>query len=244
MTFPVETRSDIDFTALAEVYQRTGFVQIPNVFTPASADAIETILRNQIEWQLIFVDAQRGVQQLTKQQIADMTPAALQTEMQNIAALARRNIGFCYNGFHMTNQLKQNATSDHPVHTVTRYLQSQTFLSIGERVLNGPKLTQVDAQATLFTPGSFLTRHIDDGINNERRAAYTLSFTRNWQTDWGGQLQLINKQTTDVESAWIPRWNTLTIFDGRMVHAVSQVSTFAGDGRFSIVGWFRDDPVA
>jgi SM-20-related protein len=44
-----------------------------------------------------------------------------------------------------------------------------------------------------------------------------------------------------VTNAWIPRWNTLTLFDGRRVHAVSPVSAFAGDGRYSIVGWLRDD---
>ncbi|MEL6245955.1 MAG: 2OG-Fe(II) oxygenase family protein, partial [Pseudomonadota bacterium] len=61
--------------------------------------------------------------------------------------------------------------------------------------------------------------------------------------DWGGLLMLIDKQTTDVRSAYIPRFNTLTLFDGMAVHSVSPVSAFAGDGRYSIVGWLRNDPV-
>lgn len=244
MTFSIKLRPNIDFDAHSHTYRQTGFVRIPNFFSEQTAQQIEKVLRQQIDWRLIYVDAQKGVQQLSKADMSTMAPEALRTEMQNVSALARRNTGFFYNGYHLTNTLKQSPADPHAIHDLTRFLQSPDFLAVGEAVLGLQALTQVDAQATLFTPGSFLTRHIDEGSNNERRAAYTLSFTRNWQTDWGGQLQLINQQTTDVESAWIPRWNTLTIFDGRKVHAVSQVSTFAGDGRYSIVGWFRDDPIA
>ncbi|MGC6500780.1 MAG: 2OG-Fe(II) oxygenase family protein [Henriciella sp.] len=54
-------------------------------------------------------------------------------------------------------------------------------------------------------------------------------------------MQFIDPHTTDVTGGWIPRWNTLNLFDGRQVHSVSPVSAFAGDGRYSVVGWLRND---
>lgn len=48
----------------------------------------------------------------------------------------------------------------------------------------------------------------------------------------------------DVSRAFLPRFNMLSIFDGRRMHAVSPVSPFAGEGRYQITGWFRNDAPA
>ena len=101
-------------------------------------------------------------------------------------------------------------------------------------------ISRTDAQATLYTRGSFLTRHIDDGSRDERRCAYTLGFTDGWMTDWGGVLMFLDKNT-DISSGFLPRFNVLTMFDGRKIHAVSPVSAFAGKPRLSIAGWLRND---
>ena len=232
----------LDRAALAAAYQRDKFVQIPGIFAPDLAQEIGALLRGAIPWHLIYADPQAGVQQLSQDEIARLGPAEMQRRMAMVLQLATRNYGYCYNGYQMTQARRAGRDADHAIHKITDFLNSRVFLDFGAEIIGEQPITQVDAQATLFTKGSFLTRHIDDGSNNERRAAYTLSFCQNWQTDWGGLLQFINKQTTDVTSAWVPRWNTLTLFDGRMVHAVSPVSSFAGDGRYSIVGWFRNDP--
>ena len=49
-------------------------------------------------------------------------------------------------------------------------------------------------------------------------------------------------ENKDIERAFLPRFNVLSIFDGRRIHSVSPVSPFAGGGRFQITGWLRDDP--
>lgn len=234
---------DLDLDALAAEYREKQFVQVKGIFSEETAAGIERILREQMPWRLIYVDGERGVGQLSREDANRLGPAEMQRRMDNIMRLATRNIGYCYKGYQMSHALRDQTESGHPIHAITAFLGSREWLDFGEKVIGVSPLTQIDAQATLFDAGSFLTRHIDEGSQNERRAAYTLSFCRNWQTDWGGLLQFIDRETTDVTSAWVPRWNTLTIFDGRKVHAVSPVSAFAGDGRYSIVGWFRDDPV-
>ena len=45
----------------------------------------------------------------------------------------------------------------------------------------------------------------------------------------------------DISKAFLPRFNMLSIFDGRQVHSVSPVSPFAGGARHQITGWFRND---
>ena len=232
---------DLDLDTLAAQYQRDEFVQIKGIFAEETAKAISDLLRQTIPWHLIYVDPESGVVQLSKEEANRLGPQEMQRRMSGILRLATRNIGYCYKGYQMSHALRDGHDPGHPVHEITKFLGSRAFLDFGQKVIGVTPLTQVDAQATFFDAGSFLTRHVDEGSQNERRAAYTLSFCPNWQTDWGGLLQFIDRTTTDVTSAWVPRWNTLTIFNGRKVHAVSPVSAFAGDGRYSIVGWLRDD---
>lgn len=243
-SFPdLKINPDLDLDALAAEYRERQFVQIKGVFAEETAQAIARLLREQMPWRLIYVDPDKGVGQLTREEANRLGPQEMQRRMAQIMQLATRNIGYCYKGYQMSHALRDGTDPGHPIHAVTEFLGSREWLDFGEKVIGISPLTKIDAQATLFDAGSFLTRHIDEGSQNERRAAYTLSFCPNWQTDWGGLLQFIDRETTDVTSAWVPRWNTLTIFDGRRVHSVSPVSSFAGDGRYSIVGWFRDDPI-
>ena len=74
----------------------------------------------------------------------------------------------------------------------------------------------------------------------ERRAAYTLGLTRDWRTDWGGQL-LFHDEAGDVPRGLMPRFNVLTLFKTPQWHTVATVAPYAGAPRLSITGWLRDD---
>lgn len=226
----------------ASSYAANKFVQIQNVFEPALAEAIAEVLK-QVPWRLCYHDPEVGTVQLTQAEIQSIGQQGMAQRMQKVMALASQNHGYCYNTLHLTRDLPPSMDASHPLRQLTDFLLGDEFLSFGGTVIGHPNITQVDAHATLYTRGSFLTRHVDEGHNRERRAAFTLSFCANWQTDWGGLLMFLDKQTTDVTSAWVPRFNALTIFDGLRVHSVSPVSPFAGGGRYSIAGWLRDDPV-
>lgn len=225
----------------SSAYANEKFVQIPDVFEADTAVAITNAFQ-QIPWRLCYYDPEQGTIQLTQDEIQKIGQQGMAERMQKVMALASRNHGYCYNTFHLTRGA--DATQNHPIHQLTDFLQSREFLDFGEKLIGHSRLTQVDAHATLYTRGSFLTRHVDEGFNHERRAAFTLSFCENWQTDWGGLLMFLDKQTTDVTSAWVPRFNTLTVFDGLKVHSVSPISAFAGAGRYSVAGWFRDDALS
>ena len=243
MTFPtLRLNPALDTTRFAADYARDRYVQIMDFFEPEAAEAIEQVLRRQMAWQLIFAVPGKGVVQLTQHDLQDIGRAGIEARLKEVMTLATRNIGFCYSGYPMIEAAMRGLDPGHPIHQVTHFLNSPAFLEFGGAVIGYRGLTKVDAQATLFTKGNFLTRHIDEGARNERRAAYTLGFSRNWQTDWGGLLLFIDRQTTEVTSGHLPRFNVLTLFDGLRVHSVSAVSPFAGDGRYSIVGWLRDDP--
>ena len=223
----------------AKLYAADRFVQIPDMFEPEIASAIERMLTT-LSWRLVFSDPQEGVVQLTREDLQRLGQQGLNQRMAKVMELATRNYGYCYNAYQMNEAIADGRDPGHPVHKLTEFLNGEDFRRFGEAVIGETGITRTDAQATLYTRGSFLTRHIDDGSKHERRCAYTMGFTEGWMTDWGGLLMFLDGNT-DISSAFLPRFNVLTLFDGRKIHAVSPVSAFAGKPRLSVAGWLRND---
>ncbi|MEE2567771.1 2OG-Fe(II) oxygenase [Hyphobacterium marinum] len=233
----------------AQAYARDKLVQIPDIFEPELADEIEAVLRGALNWRLVFAEADpsapggESVARLTQADIAQMGREAFSARLARVMERARDNYGYLYNAYPMIEAYTSGWDAGHPIHALTEFLNSPDFLDFGRRVIGVDAITKADAQATFYARGNFLTRHVDEGHDNERRAAYTLGFTKRWEPDWGGLLMLLDGNK-DIERAFLPRFNVLSIFDGRRIHSVSAVSPFAGDGRFQITGWLRDDPPA
>jgi Rps23 Pro-64 3,4-dihydroxylase Tpa1-like proline 4-hydroxylase len=236
----------LDPAEFAEIYARDGLVQIPGVLPDDAAEAIFEVLRTSVSWRLVFPEPGGAgmpdrIVYIDQAEAARLGQAGLQAQVQSVMARARNNYGFLYNVYPMVEAYVAGWDAGHPIHTLTEFLNSVDFLEFGRQVIGAEAITKADAQATLYAPGHFLTRHVDEGANLERRAAYTFGFTKSWQTDWGGLLMFLDDQQ-DISRALMPRFNVLTLFDGTKIHSVSPVSAFAGGHRLQITGWLRDDP--
>jgi len=205
------------------------------------------MLGRSVTWRLVFPEppAQPGgretVVSLGREDIEAQGHEAVQQRLRGVMERARGNYGFLYNCYPMVEAYLKGWDQGHPIHTLTEFLNSPDFLEFGRAVIGAERITKADAQATLYAPGHFLTRHVDEGYERERRAAYTFGFTPGWQTDWGGLLMFLD-DNQDIERAFMPRFNVLTLFDGTKIHSVSPVSPFAGGARLQVTGWLRDDP--
>lgn len=244
----LSVRADLDAGPYAQTYAETGFVQIPDILSLESAERLCALLEKALDWRLVFPeprhDASKGVDvaKVTRAEAARLGESALKRRIDAVLQRAQRNLGFLYYAYPLVDAMQQGWDPGHPVHEILAFLNSPNFVDIGRRVTGHRDITKVDGQATLYRPGNFLTRHTDLGDQRERVAAYTLGLTRRWEPDWGGLLAFLDDQQ-DVSEAYLPRFNVLTFFDVRRVHAVTAVSPFAGAGRFQVTGWFRNDPV-
>lgn len=245
----LKLRDGLDPAPFAEIYNRDKLVSIPDILPEATAMALYQMLRSQVRWRLVFPEpspqpgGQEHVIMLSQEEIAQMGREGMARRIQGVMSRARDNYGYLYNCYPMIQAYTQGWDAGHPIHQLAEFLNSPEFLEFGRAVIGADAITKADAQATLYAGGHFLTRHVDEGYDRERRAAYTFGFTRDWQPDWGGLLMLLDSNL-DVVRGLLPRFNTLNLFDGTMIHSVSAVSPFAGDGRIQITGWLRDDPPA
>jgi SM-20-related protein len=230
----------------ARIYARDELVQIPDVFEPALADEIERLLSQSLQWRMVFVEADPSapggerVTQLTQADMMQLGRDGVGRKLARVMERARDNYGYLYDAYPMIEAYTSGWDPGHPIHALTEFINSPEYLEFGKAVTGAPVVTKADAQATRYARGHFLTRHVDEGHDRERVAAYTLGFTRNWQPDWGGLLMLLD-ENMDISRAFLPRFNVLSIFNGRKVHSVSPVSPFAGGARHQITGWFRND---
>lgn len=226
-----------------DAYRRRGIVQIPEIFETDTAKAIENTLRYDTPWRLLFTDENDKPLHFTREEQQRMGREKIQAMLQQAHRRAQENRGYFYLTYPMIEAYLRGWDPGRPIHAVTELINSDSFLGLGRALLGIEGITKADAHATCYGPGHFLTRHLDLGDGRERRAAYVLGFTRNWQPDWGGLLLFLS-ETQDVTSGYLPRFNNLTVFDTKYLHTVTQVSNFAGGLRLAITGWFRDDPAA
>lgn len=230
----------LDPAPFARIYAQKKCVQITPLFEDDVADALAKAVAS-LPWRLVCQNDAGQNLLLTAEQVKQMPPAEKQALDAGIRQRAANNLGFTYLTYPMVHAVLENWDPGHPIHLLTQFLNSRELIDFAGAVIGHKSLTKTDAHATNYQRGHYLTRHIDDGERKERRAAYTLGFSREWQPDWGGLLLFLTPDG-DVISGLRPRFNTLTIFDGLQLHAVSSVSNFVTAQRLSIAGWFRDDP--
>lgn len=241
MTRPLfELAASIDVGAAASAFARDGRIQIRDVLTPETADAIHEILERGTDWGVGWAAAgEKGVN-LRGPAFRALQPAA-RAKLGLEAGAAARNgrFGFVYGRYPMVDAYRERWDPDHPLDLLLEHLNAEPMLAFVRSVTGLPELLKADAQATLFAPGHFLTRHDDSEVEEGRRIAYVLNFARDWQPDWGGYL-LFYDADGDVVAGYRPRFNALNLFVVPAAHNVSYVPPFAPVGRFAVTGWFRD----
>lgn len=232
----------LDLAKYAEIYARRGLVQIPDIFEPEVCKAFDDVLSGPMPWKLLMTDQNDRPVYYSREELQALGKAKIDALLQDVMARARQNRGYLYHTYPMIEAYLRGWDPDHPIHRFTEFVNGDQFLGLGRKVTGIPGITKADAHATAYTATHFLTRHLDYGDDLERRCAYVLGMAKDWQPDWGGLLLFLD-ENQNVSEGYLPRYNTLTMFDIKYLHTVTQVATFAGGVRRSITGWFRDDPV-
>jgi SM-20-related protein len=228
----------LDPRAYADRFRRDGVVQIHGLFDDETAERLQVLLERHVPWRLALSNPMNTA--LTRAQIDALGQEALSRQMSTVMQDAGRGFAYLYLCYPMIKAYLAGDDPGHPLHRLTEFLNTPEFRDFGRAVIGAPGVTKVDAHATLYRPGDFLTLH-DDRAEGERRAAYTLGFTRGWRPDWGGQL-LFHGDDGEIERGFAPGFNVLTLFKVPRSHSVAAVAPYATSPRLSVTGWLRDDP--
>lgn len=228
----------LDRALIAQVLQRTGRVHVPGIFTADAARRAYAALATETPWQLSL--ARNGVNAgLDRDTYEGMTPTQRAELVALVHAGAAQGFQYFYKNFPLDDHRALGRHADHYLMRVLEFLNSAAFLAFAREITGIATVCRIDAQATLYEAGHFLTRHDDDDPPKRRVAAYVLNFTPRWRADWGGVLQFLDADG-HVAEGYVPAFNALNVFRVPQPHAVSYVAPFAVGGRFSITGWMRE----
>lgn len=227
---------DLNVDELKSSYQEDQRVRIDNFLEPLFAQSVGECIRENLTYDHIFF-SQGNNHVLSEQQMSSMELSERQNLQQELLDLASRGIGFFYSGYRMDGDNLFEAPS--VLQNLFQLMNSEMMLELISSVTGSEDLKSASGQFTRYTRGHYLTRHLDDVTEERRRLAYVLNFTQNWHPDWGGLLQFYEKSGTP-RNAWEPRFNSLSLFDVRHIHAVTYVAPHAASPRYALAGWFRN----
>lgn len=229
-----------DIEALRDEYAREGVVRVENLFPSDVAEAIYQVLLRGTPWRVVHSDAQGSHKYYRGEEWHGLAPEQRQKTLQGVLQKARDGFAYLYSCYPMVDALLAGDDPNWPLHELTEFLNSPEFMDFTKTITNEADVIKIDGQATLYAPGHFLNTHDDAGEIKERRVAYVMGFSKNWSRDWGGQLLFLDGD--DVTCGFSPSFNTLSLFKVPREHIVTQVTNFAGAGRYSVTGWLRTDP--
>ncbi len=203
-------------------------MQIRQFLSEPCADQLSGELRAESRWDLAITAAD-GPIALSAEELQQLSPARKASLAESLRRQARSGFSFSY--------LRRDVlpASEPFCQAWASWLQSPQCMQLWRELTGNGALVRADAHACLYQPGHFLRTHDDTYSGKKRRFAYVMNFTRDWQPDWGGQLNML----TDGESTRVlaPHFNSLCLFQVPRDHFVSQVASFARAGRYSITGW-------
>ena len=228
----------LDSAELRKAFAIDGRLRVPELFDAAAADRIRQASESRTPFEyLFFLDGQNYA--LSEAEMRGLDRQRATSMQKGIGEAAANGVGFFYCGYKLGRE--DRATSDPELrflHEVFDYLNSEEMRGFIREITGVNDIDNADAQYTRYTPGQFLTRHRDDVASEHRRIAYVYSLTQGWHPDWGGLLQFFEDDGTPRD-AWLPAFNTLSLFEVRHVHSVTYVTPFARSSRLSLTGWFR-----
>jgi len=229
--------SELDTAALRERFAADGYVRVANVLESDVAERIHRALAGETSWNLVFADRGRHID-LSGEQLAVMPAEKLRELQRAIYAQAQDAFQYCYCNYPIYDAHRAGLNAGHPLHGFFEWLNEPGFLEFARAATGFDDIAFLDAQATCYRQGHFLTTHDDSAEGKKRRAAYVFNFTPRWKADWGGYLQLLDDDD-GIRRGLAPAFNALNILAVPQRHNVSLVAPFAGADRLSITGWMR-----
>lgn len=235
MTPAFALHPEIDPAALREAYARDRRVQIAPFLADDGAKRLRDHLRGRTDWTLAL-RAGGGEFEFNCAAQAELGSDRLAALRSLAAPSAGEGLSYAYERIVAQRNEGGLEESGTLLAALASFLASDRVLDLFAAVTGSDEIGSIDAKASRYGHGDFLTLHHDRQEGSTRIAAYVLGLTEGWRAEYGGLL-LFHEPGGEIERGFIPAMNALTLFAVPRGHSVSQVTSFAPVPRLSVTGW-------
>lgn len=228
----MQLNSEIDWENVQSNFAMNKRTRIDNIFDQNTSSQIHSILSSEITFSNAFLYEDQ-VRTASDDELNALSSANKQDLQRSLFTDAANGKGFFYG----TYRINSDAQVHPKLQEMFRWLNSDEILNRIQQICGKTNIVSANSQGTRYKAGDFLTRHNDINPREGREIAYVFNLTPEWHPDWGGLLQIF-AQNGDAEEAYIPKFNSLSLFDVSLPHSVTYVTPFARQQRFAVTGWF------
>jgi SM-20-related protein len=234
----IEIDPALDPAAMTSAFKSLGRLHIPGFLTPASATRLHDILTADTQWVCSTMGGGTVVD-APVEMLEAMSPEAYAKFVALAHAEAAEGFHYMFDTIRLIGPEETRGQALEAYAPLMAFLRGDAFLNFVRTLTADQRPVSVDAQATRYLPGHYLTQHDDRNPKYGRLYAYVLNLTPRWRADWGGLLNFID-QDGHVAEAYAPAFNALNIFRVPQPHSVGFVAPFARGARLSVTGWLHD----
>ncbi len=235
MTFALNPQ--LDQERIASTLAASRRVQIAQFLNAADAEALARHLAGAKSW-IHVLNAGDKVFEIGCDALERMDQAQQTVLSRKADEAAAHGFQFRFDTIRVPDDEGQRTASGQLLDDFASFMSSPAMVGWFRSVAHCDEIDFADCQATRYRQGHYLTRH-DDAVEEKRRHfAYVLSLTAGWRAEWGGLLMFPDDGASSIE-AFVPQFNTLTLFAVGQQHSVAQVASYAPEPRLSVTGWLR-----
>src|SRR5262249_37797416 len=144
----------------ANRYRARSRLQIADILVPEAAERIHQCLTRETPWGVVYNEGGRVVQVMAEE-LRAMPQEEGARLVTGAIARARSQFQFLYHFYPMFSAWQAGRDPGLFLHEVLQGINAEPFLAFVRQVTGIASLAKADAQATLYAPGHFLTRHND-----------------------------------------------------------------------------------
>lgn len=218
-----------------EDFSRQGRCRIDHFLDSDAAERLYEVLSKHTQFDVAYA-CSPSPKLVSAESWRAMDAPARNSLQQQLIARAAEGEGFLYCTYLAHNRATAASKESDFLDEVFAFWGGESMQAFVRSVTH-LEIDGAESQFTRYTTGQYLTRHRDTLAGNRRRLAFVLSLSKDWHPDWGGLLHFYD-QGGEIRETWIPRFNTLQLFDISQIHGVSMVAPCAPRGRYSLTGWF------
>jgi Rps23 Pro-64 3,4-dihydroxylase Tpa1-like proline 4-hydroxylase len=234
---------NLDTGALSRTLAAEGRVQIRDFLHAGEAARLHDFLRQETAWvRSLNRYADENDRDGSGGDVAVSVFEALPQEKKDkfyayIRQTARENkLQYCYDKIKISEIVQGGSAIPDYLQNVYDFVFGPVFGAFIEQLTGATDPRMTDTRAYRYLPGHFIMPHSDTPGEYERVYAWVLNLNPVWRVPWGGLLEFINDEGLIVET-FVPLFNSINVFRIPQLHAVSYVTPFAAEPRYSCTGW-------